>query len=121
MSSDSEGVVVQAGQTENQVPLAVPEGAGLPQEPAVLDAASEASSTVEPQDTIEYDEDIDADVPPEEEGDIIDEPIHIPRLSGYGVRTKGRRLVKPVEGNTRGSTTPEQKLLILDTWWAARQ
>jgi len=48
MSSDSNSVVVQAGQNENQVPLAVPEGAGLHQEPAVLDAASETSPTVEP-------------------------------------------------------------------------
>ena len=115
MSSDSNSVVVQAGQSESKVALAAPVGAGLLQGPAVLDAASEASPTVEPQDPLEFDEDIDADVPPEEEGDV-EEAVHLPRLSGYGGRAKGRRLVKPAEGHTRGSTTPEQKLLILDTW-----
>jgi transposase InsO family protein len=77
--------------------------------------AAVAEASVEEPDDFESDEDIDADVPPEEE-QYVEEAVYLPRLSGYGVRTKGRRLVKPVEGHTRGSTTPEQKLLILDTW-----
>ena len=142
MLSDSSGVVVHAGQSENKVPVAAPEGAGLHQVPVALDtvplakqeaavpaaipaqvariavpsAVAEASPVVEPQDIFEFDEDIDADVPPEDEDNIIEEAVHLPRLTGGGVRTKGRRLVKPAEGHTRGSTTPEQKLLILDTW-----
>ena len=36
MLSDSSGVVVQAGQSENKVPSAAPEGAGLHQVPAAM-------------------------------------------------------------------------------------
>ena len=42
----------------------------------------------------------------------FEEPFHKPRLVGTG---KGRRLVKPEE-SPQPSMTPEQRLLILDTW-----
>ena len=138
MLSDSSGVVVQAGQSENKVPMAAPEGAGLHQGPAALDTvplvkqeATPSAATVaipaqvsviaaspavaEASPTVESDGPTSDEVPPEEEN-YVEEAPHLPRLSGWGGRAKGRRLVKPPEMNTRGSTTPEQKLLILDTW-----
>ena len=105
MLSNSNGVAVQAGQAERTVqPVA---GNVAP--------ATVAEAPVEEPDDFEFDEDIDADVPPEEEA-AVEEAIHLPRLIGWGGKTKGRRLVKPAEGRTRGSTSPEQKLLLLDTW-----
>ena len=44
----------------------------------------------------------------------FEEPLHKPRLIGTG-KAKGRRLVKPEE-SSQPSMTPEQRLLILDTW-----
>jgi len=44
----------------------------------------------------------------------FEEPPRKPRLLGIG-RGKGRRLAKPQE-SPQPSTTPEQRLLILDTW-----
>jgi transposase InsO family protein len=44
----------------------------------------------------------------------FEEPLHKPRLGGTG-SAKGRRLVKPEEA-PQPSLTPEQRLLILDTW-----
>jgi transposase InsO family protein len=44
----------------------------------------------------------------------FEEPLHKPRLVG-GAKGHGRRLVKP-EGSPQPSMTPEQRLLILDTW-----
>lgn len=145
MSDNSDGVVAQAGQFENQVPQAAPEGAALHKEQAPVSAvplakqevaapsaataaipvqvsrieaptaASEASLVVEPQGTVEADGSTSDEVPPEEERDF-EEEFHLPRLTGRGGHAKGRRLVKPSEESPRGSVTPEQKLLILDTW-----
>ena len=44
----------------------------------------------------------------------FEEPLQKPRLMGTG-KAKGRRLVKPEE-SPQPSMTPEQRLLILDTW-----
>ena len=38
-----------------------------------------------------------------------------PKLGGWG-KSRARRLVKPEEQKPAGTVTPEQKLLILDTW-----
>jgi transposase InsO family protein len=45
-------------------------------------------------------------------GEPFEEPLRKPRLIGMG---KGRRLVKP-EPSPQTPTSPEQRLLILDTW-----
>ena len=52
---------------------------------------------------------------PEGDLDIYEAP-RLPRLRGGGGGTKGRRLVKPAEKDAHVTVTPEQKLLILDTW-----
>ena len=44
----------------------------------------------------------------------FEEPLHRPRLAGHGT-SHGRRLVKP-EAAAQPAMTPEQRLLILDTW-----
>jgi transposase InsO family protein len=44
----------------------------------------------------------------------FEEPLRKPRLVGNG-RARGRRLVKPAE-SPQPPMTPEQRLLILDTW-----
>jgi transposase InsO family protein len=44
----------------------------------------------------------------------FEEPLHKPRLGGRGT-AKGRRLVRP-EGSPQPPMTPQQRLLILDTW-----
>jgi transposase InsO family protein len=44
----------------------------------------------------------------------FEEPLRKPRLIGTG-KARGRRLVKPEE-SPQPSMTPEQRLLILDTW-----
>jgi transposase InsO family protein len=60
-----------------------------------------------------FDEPADSatEVPPEEP---FEEPMRRPRLIGVG-KSKGRHLIKP-EASPQPSITPEQRLLILDTW-----
>jgi transposase InsO family protein len=60
-------------------------------------------------------------MPPAEDEVLPDEPyaeMQRPQLAGRG-KAKGRRLVKPTESGPGGGSaamTPEQRLLILDTW-----
>jgi transposase InsO family protein len=44
-----------------------------------------------------------------------DEPLHLPRLGGVGRRKRQPALVKPQE-LSKSNQTPEQRLLLLDTW-----
>ena len=134
----SESIEVVVGQAENQAPTSAAQDTGLHKEQAALQAvplappelagptveagtaglrpaaappAPEASPTVVPQD-----EDFGGEEVPYAEPYGGYEQPRVPRLRGWAGGERGRRLVKRAEENPRGSVTPEQKLLILDTW-----
>ena len=138
MPENVEVVVGHAGQAENQAPVSAPQDTQLhkeqtasvtvPQAPPELAGptveagsaglkatatppAPEASPALASQDGVFGGEEV-----PYEEQQEDDVQPRVPRLVGGGGHTRGRRLVKPAEEPARSSVSPEQKLLILDTW-----
>ena len=54
-----------------------------------------------------------AEAEPEFPEEPFEEPLRVPNLTG---QRRGRRLVKPDADASKTPLTPEQRLLILDTW-----
>lgn len=115
MSESVPVVVGQPGQAQNQALPPAHQGTGLHKEQVLSEAVPlkppEASPPVAPQVGVFGGE----EVPYEKQHEDYARP-RLPRLRGWAAGTRGRRLVKPAAESPRGSITPEQKLLILDTW-----
>jgi transposase InsO family protein len=86
----------------------IPQAVAMDHSPVISPVADQASMV--PAETPADDAFLDEEPFPEEPF----EEVRRPRLAGSG-KSKGRRLVKPEESPPPGMT-PEQRLLILDTW-----
>ena len=109
--SDAASVGGPAGALADMFPAAIPTPVLSADPPALHGDFSPES--VSQSDSSE----VASDVSPGDEPfprEPFEEPLRKPRLSATG-KGKGRRLVKPVEA-PQPTMTPEQRLLILDTW-----
>ncbi|MFA6135653.1 MAG: DDE-type integrase/transposase/recombinase [Phycisphaerae bacterium] len=94
------------------IPPVAPGLEAVQADPAVTPGAVSGACASEPLQEAESPEDLlDQEPLPEEP---FEEALRKPRLGGRGT-VKGRRLVKPEE-SAQAPLTPQQRLLILDTW-----
>jgi transposase InsO family protein len=116
------GVASVGGPTDPRPPVPVAESRAappptVPDGPSGVVAALPIPPAVEPQPyTMDEAEDAGADDVAENEPfpeEPFEEPLRVPNLTG---QRRGRRLVKPADPAATSPLSPEQRLLILDTW-----